>query len=207
METAVVWFRDDLRVTDNPTLADAVTAADEVVPLYVFDPRRRGETQYGTEKLAPHRARFCRESVADLRASLRERGGELLVRDGRPEDVVPGVADAVGAGAVFAQTKPATEELEREYAVRGALPEDVAFRRRWTHTLYHINDLPTRYDRVDDTFTPWRKEVERGAEVRNPVPAPETVAAPRSVSYPPLKRWACRWTPVLPTRRRRTPRQ
>jgi deoxyribodipyrimidine photo-lyase len=184
METAVVWFRDDLRVDDNPTLADALAAAEEVVPLSVFDPRASGETRYGTEKCGAHRTRFRLESVADLRGSLRERGGELFVRKGHVEDIVPAVARAVDADAVFAQTKPATEELEAEYAVRDALPDSVDFRRRWTHTLYHINDLPTRYDRIDDTFTPWRKEVEDGAAVRDPVPAPETVPAPDSVPSP-----------------------
>jgi len=178
METAVVWFRDDLRVTDNPTLRDALGDADEVVPVYVIDPRGRGETRYGTEKCGSHRARFRRESVLDLRASLRERGGELFVRRGRPESVVPGVADRVGAGAVYAQTKPATEEFQREYGVREALPGNVAFERRWTHTLYHVTDLPTPCDRIDDTFTPWRKEIEDGAEVRDPVTAPETVPTP-----------------------------
>jgi len=178
LETAVVWFRDDLRVTDNPTLDDAVADAEEVVPLYVVDPRRRGETRYGTEKRGPHRARFRRESLLDLRASIRDRGGELFVRRGRPESVVPEVADRVGAGAVYAQTKPATEEVQREYDVREALPDPVAFERRWTHTLYHITDLPTPYDRIEDTFTPWRKEVEDGAEVREPVAPPETVPTP-----------------------------
>jgi len=178
MNTAIVWFRDDLRVDDNPTIADAVVDAGAVVPVYVTDPRRRGETRYGTDKRGPFRAKFRRESLLDLRTSLRERGGDLLVRAGRVETVVPDLVEQVDADAVYAQTKPATEELEREYAVREALPADVSFERRWTHTLYHIDDLPTPYDRIDDTFTPWRKEVERGASVRDPVAAPATVPTP-----------------------------
>ena len=178
MDTAVVWFRDDLRVEDNPTLADAVNAAGSVVPLYVFDPRRREESQYGPDKMGGHRAQFRRESVADLRESLRDRDGELVVREGLVEEVVPAIVDRTGADTVFAQTKPATEEIEREHAVRESLPEDVDLERRFTHTLYHLNDLPTPYDRLDDTFTPWRKEVESHATIRDPVPAPERVPTP-----------------------------
>ena len=178
METAVVWFRDDLRVEDNPTLADAVAAAEHVVPVYVFDSRRRADSQYGPAKMGTHRAQFRRASVEDLRDSLRERGGELAVREGLVEEVVPSIVQAVDADAVFAQTKPATEEIEREQAVRETLPESVDFQRRFTHTLYHINDLPTPYDRIDDTFTPWRKEVEDNATVRDPVAAPESVSTP-----------------------------
>ena len=178
MDTAIVWFRDDLRVRDNPTLADAVAAAATVVPVYVFDPRRRGETRYGTEKRGPHRSEFRIESVHDLRRSLRERGGDLFVREGAVEELVPELADRVGAGAVFTQTKPATEELRAERAVRDALPEGSRLERRWTHTLYHLDDLPTRYDSIDDTFTPWRKDVERAASVREPVATPTEVPTP-----------------------------
>ncbi|MFO7925924.1 DASH family cryptochrome [Natronomonas sp.] len=178
MGTAIVWFRDDFRLEDNATLTDAIAASDEVVPVYVADPRRRGETRYGTRKRGSIRAKFRRESLADLRTSLRERGGDLCIRNGRVEEVVPALAERVDAEAVYAQTKPATEELSRETAVGNALPGDVAFERRWTHTLYHIDDLPTPYDRMEDTFTPWRKGVEKGASVRDPVSAPETIPTP-----------------------------
>jgi deoxyribodipyrimidine photo-lyase len=166
-------------VRDNPTLADAVAAADRVGPTYTFDPRRRGESEYGPPKAAPHRSRFRREAVVDLRDALRERGGDLLVRTGRPEDVVPAVAAEAGADAVFAQTEPATEELSAERAVQKALAgSEVDFERRWTHILYHVDDLPTPYDAIDDTFTPWRKTVEVEAAVREPVAAPESVPTP-----------------------------
>jgi len=62
MDTAVVWFRDDLRVDDNPTLVDAVAAADRVVPVYVADPRRQGPTQYETDK----RGRFGLDFVVKV---------------------------------------------------------------------------------------------------------------------------------------------
>ena len=182
-ETAVVWFRDDLRVTDNPTLADAVVTADRVVPLYVIDPRQRARSRYGPvgSTLAPARAQFRLAALEDLRASLQDRGGDLVVRQGAVESVVPEVASAVEADAVYAQTKPATEELSAEHAVREALPSSVDFERRWTHTLYHINDLPTPYDQINDTFTPWRKRVEREAPVRDPRPAPETIVVPSAL--------------------------
>ncbi|EMA47166.1 DASH family cryptochrome [Halobiforma nitratireducens] len=178
MDTAVVWFRDDLRLTDNPTLSRALEAAERIVPVYVFDPRRRGETQYDTPKLGPHRARFRRESVLDLRTRLRERDGDLLVETGHVEDVIPELVDRYDAAAVYAQTKPATEERSRERAVRRALPGDVDLRSQWTHTLFHPEDLPTAVDRIDDTFTPWRHEVEAEATPRKPAPAPESVPTP-----------------------------
>ncbi|SNZ15258.1 deoxyribodipyrimidine photo-lyase (single-stranded DNA-specific) [Natronoarchaeum philippinense] len=179
MDTAVIWFRDDLRVDDNPTLVDALGDADVVVPLYVFDPRHRGETRYGTEKIGGHRARFRRESVTDLRASLRARGGDLVVRSGRADEVVPAIVHDVGADAMYAQTTPGTEERDAEAKVREALPEHTAFHTRVTHTLYHPDDLPTPPSQIEDTYTPWRKDVEGSdAAVRDPLDPPERVPTP-----------------------------
>ncbi len=178
METAVVWFRDDLRLTDNPTLTAAIEAADEVVPVVVVDPRRRGDTRYGPPKLGSHRARFRLESVRDLRESIRARGGELFVREGEPATVVSELAEEVGASAVYAQTKPTTEERADTEAVRAALPDEITFHGHWTHTLYHPEDLPTPVEGIDDTFTPWRHEVEDDTPIRDPIDPPESIRTP-----------------------------
>ena len=179
MSTAVVWFRDDLRVHDNEPLALAAHHHDEVVPLYTFDPRQYAEGMFGLPKKGPHWARFRRESVLDLRESLRALGGELLVRHGDPETVVPEVAEAYGADAVHCQTKAGTEELATENTVRARLAaDDVSLERSWTHTLYHLHDLPDPADEMQDTFTPWRKSVERGASVRDSIATPEHVPTP-----------------------------
>ena len=76
MRTAVVLFTRDLRVHDNPALAAACANAEQVVPLFVLDPALAG--------LSPNRDRFLHQGLADLRETLRDRGGDLVVRDRRP---------------------------------------------------------------------------------------------------------------------------
>jgi deoxyribodipyrimidine photo-lyase len=175
--TTVLLFREDLRVHDNPALLAA--SKDDLVPVYVFDKRDYGKTRYGTEKTGRHRARFLRESVKDLRSSLRELGGDLAVRHGRTEEVVAETISRYDADEVVFQTKPATEEFEREQAVRSAAESEGAETRTlWTHTLHHINDLPVQPQEMDDTFTPWRKTVEGKDEPRETVTAPEGIETP-----------------------------
>lgn len=165
LAASLVWFRDDLGVTDNPTLADAVDSSGVVIPPYIFDSRDQNETQYGTAKCGPHPTAFRRESVQDLRASLRDLGGSLIVRQGRPEDILPELPTQTDAEAVSAQTKPATEEGQREQRVRDAPPEAVSFEDPWTHTLYHLAALPRPVEEMEDTFTPWHT-VDRNSAVR-----------------------------------------
>jgi deoxyribodipyrimidine photo-lyase len=177
-DTALVRFHTDLRVHDNGALARTVDA-DRVLPVYCFDPREFEQSEYGPAKTGPYRARFLRESVRDLRESLRDLGGDLAVRHGEPESVIPDLAAEHGADRVCFETKPATEE----YAVEGALVDalgdrGIAAERTWGKTLYHIEDLPTDVDEIDDTFTPWREEVEREATVRDTHPMPDSIRTP-----------------------------
>jgi deoxyribodipyrimidine photo-lyase len=180
-DTAIAWFRRDLRCHDNPALA-AAADADELLPVYVFDPRRYGTADYGGhasftyEKTGGHRARFRAEAVADLRSRLRAEGSDLAVRHGRPERILPDLADAVDADAVYVHDYPAPEERAVREGVGAALPADL--RRRWGHTLYHPADLPVPPGDVADTYTPFRKRVEREASVRDPLDPPTVPPRP-----------------------------
>jgi deoxyribodipyrimidine photo-lyase len=95
MDTAIVLFTRDLRLHDNPALHQARDRARQVVPLFVADPALDA-----TER-SPNRARFLAESLADLRQALRERGADLVLREGDPAAEVIRLAAEVNAGAVY----------------------------------------------------------------------------------------------------------
>ena len=90
----LVVFTRDLRVHDHPALR-AAGAAGEVVPLFVFD-----DTILSGRFNRPNRTRFLLESLADLDAALRERGGRLVTRRGDWTAEVARVAGTTGATAV-----------------------------------------------------------------------------------------------------------
>ena len=92
MDTAIVVFTRDLRLHDNPALHQACVRARQVVPLFVIDPAIAAP---------PNRARFLAESLADVRASLRERGADLVLRRGDPAAEVIRLATKVHATAVY----------------------------------------------------------------------------------------------------------
>ena len=164
---------------------DAGDEQRHVIGVYAFDPRLYDERAFGGrdsfrfQKTGAHRAQFRREAVADLRERLRALGSELVVRRGRAESVVSAVAEAVEADRVAFHTFPTPEEMAVENAVKRDLRRiDAETRRAWGHTLYHIEDLPTEYTRIDDTYTPFRQAVESGATVRDPLPTPDGLSLP-----------------------------
>jgi deoxyribodipyrimidine photo-lyase len=88
--TAVVWFRRDLRLSDNPALVQAVSEADDVVGVFCLDPAL----------LRPAGAPRVAFLVRSLRALDASMGGTLVVRRGNPVDVVPALAAEVDAASV-----------------------------------------------------------------------------------------------------------
>jgi hypothetical protein len=96
MRLAIMLFTRDLRLQDNPALDAAVGRAQAVVPLFVFDDRL-----IAGPLAAPSRVRFLLEALTDLRAALRERGGDLIIRRGDPVTEVIGLARDTEAEGVF----------------------------------------------------------------------------------------------------------
>jgi deoxyribodipyrimidine photo-lyase len=76
--TALALFTRDLRVRDNPVLDAATAGSTKVVPLFVFDRDMLARTSHGR----PNRFGFLCQSLMDLDGSLRDRGGQLIVRRG-----------------------------------------------------------------------------------------------------------------------------
>jgi deoxyribodipyrimidine photolyase len=95
MSTAIVLFTRDLRVHDHAALTAATTQYEQVIPLFVLDEEllRAAST--------PNRVSFLLGSLRALRASLRELGGDLVVRRGDVVTEVVRTASSSGAKALF----------------------------------------------------------------------------------------------------------
>ncbi|MGL6049170.1 MAG: deoxyribodipyrimidine photo-lyase, partial [Aeromonas salmonicida] len=61
----LVWFRNDLRLADNPALRHACAEAGEVAALFVISP-----TQWQQHKMAPIRQQFLLAQVDELGRAL-----------------------------------------------------------------------------------------------------------------------------------------
>lgn len=109
MSTSVWWIRRDMRLSDNKAL-QAAAAEGDVVALFVHDP------VFDTAGAA--RREFM---MANLRALDAATGGALVLRRGRPEDVVADVARATGATSVHIASDFAPYGARRDARVRAAL--------------------------------------------------------------------------------------
>lgn len=157
----LVWFRNDLRVIDHEPL---LTAAEEGEPvgLYCFDPRHFENTPYGFPKTDSIRAQFLIESVRELREKLK---GRLLVRFGKPEEVIPGLVDKLDIAELYYHEEVTEEETTVERKLQKAL--DIPMFGFRGHELYHPDDLPVDAEAIPDVFTQFRKKLEKQSSVRD----------------------------------------
>jgi deoxyribodipyrimidine photo-lyase len=141
-----MWFRRDLRLQDHPALAAAADAG-RVVALFVLDDALRRPS--GAPRLA-----FLYRSLRDLDAKLRENGGELVLRRGKPENVVPAVARDAGAASVHISADFGPYGAKRDERVAAALGEVPLVR---TDSAYAV--VPGRIVKSDGkpfrVFTPF----------------------------------------------------
>jgi len=109
--TTLLWFRRDLRLHDLPPLLEAASGNSEVLACYVLDPRL--EAAAGARRL-----QFLGDSLRALNEAL---DGRLFVTRGRPEERVPQICAAIGAGAVHISAEFTPFGIRRDRVVAAEL--------------------------------------------------------------------------------------
>ena len=93
---AIVWFRQDLRLCDNPALAAAVAAKVPIMPVFVLDDAAAGAWKAGGASRW-----WLHKSLEALARDLAKRGSRLILRLGQAETILPALVAETGARSVF----------------------------------------------------------------------------------------------------------
>lgn len=176
----IVWFRNDLRIHDNVTLLSAVENAKEVIPLYCFDPRSFEHVEINIKKTGKFKTKFLIQSVDNLRLNLKNLGSNLVLRIGKPEDIVPQLVTELAVDAIYYSEEVTSEEkvvaqnLEKACWKNGI--EMVSF---WQSTLFHVEDLPFPINQLPEVFTQFRKACEKQVNIRKCLPSSRIINFPK----------------------------
>jgi deoxyribodipyrimidine photo-lyase len=169
-DTILIWLRNDLRLHDHRPLQEALQKSRPVM-VYCVDPRQFGTTAMGFAKTGVFRSQFLLESLADLRENLKKLGSDLVVRLGKPEDILPALVAETKAKAIHYHGEVGSEEVQVELSVEDSTGVDCyAY---WGHTLYSLDELPFDMTDVPELFTKFRKAVENEADVERAIASPK----------------------------------
>lgn len=182
---SLVWFRDDLRIADNPALSAAVAAGGPVVALFVLD-----EVSPGVRALGGAARWWLHHSLQSLREALADLDVQLVLLRGPAETVVQQAADRAGAGAVFWNRRYGPAEREVDAALKERLRAEGRTVRSFAGSLLHEPwTVTTGAGGPYRVFTPFWRACLRLPAPRAPLPVPSRAVAPARAARR-------RWTPT-----------
>jgi deoxyribodipyrimidine photo-lyase len=182
---SIVWFRDDLRLSDHPALHAASKAQAPVVGVYVLDERTPGVRPPGGA------ARWwLAQSLRALQASLAKTGIKLVLRTGSPAKVIAGLARETGAGAVFWNEIAQAPQQAMAEQVAAALSEiGVGAERLPGDLLVPPSQIRNKENRGLRVFTPFWRRVQSLGDPPKPLPAPRKLPGVSELASDALEDW------------------
>jgi len=170
--TALIWFRNDLRVADNPALARAMSA-DKVVAIYIEEAgkvRQRG----GASRWWLH------HSLNALASDLAERGVRLELARGEATGIIPELVKSRGIDAVYWNRRYGPVEREIDAALKERLKRDgVEAESLAANVLVEPFEMQTGNGKPYSVYTPFWKQL-RQRDIATPLRRPnarEAIAA------------------------------
>lgn len=181
--SAIWWIRRDIRLTDNPALHAALEAGS-VLPLFILDP--------AFVKTSPRRRNFLYTGLHTLDQDLKKRGSYLVVRSGKPVDVLQKLCRETSAEAVFAEEDFTPYARSRDAQVSKVLPL------QWIsgQTVHHPNTILKPDGKPYTMFTPYSKRWKAHLTSIKVIPAPEKIDTPAGIQSESLSKFSN--TPLFP---------
>jgi deoxyribodipyrimidine photo-lyase len=169
----IVWFRQDLRLADNPALSAAVKAAP-VIPVFVLDDETPGAWKTGGA------ARWwLHHSLGALAADIVKRGGTLTLRRGVAQDVIDGLARETNAQAVYWNRCYEPFAVARDTAIKQALEaRGIGARSFNASLLVEPWDVKTGNGGPFKVFTPFWRVASASIDDAKLLPTPKTISCP-----------------------------
>lgn len=169
-KTALVWFRQDLRLTDNPALHHAVQQGYKIIPLYIHDPEDAGDWAHGEAA-----DWWVYKSLQSLNESL---SGKMAFRKGRAKSTLEKILDENSIAAVFWNRCYEPWRIARDKDIKAMLKDKGLDVETFNGSLLWEPWVPLKEDGTPyRVFTPFYRKgcLQNSPEPDAPLPAPENI--------------------------------
>lgn len=167
----LVWFRNDLRVSDNQSLSLACKK-EKVIAVYCLDPELLAKGPYGFRRMEKYRVKFLLESLQTLQQNLLSLNITLLICLEKPKDILPSLIEKYAINQVYLQKEWTRNELYELAQVKQQCTK-IKFIESYDQFLFHPADLPyAEVSNIPDVFTTFRKKCEKYSKVRPAISRP-----------------------------------
>ncbi len=171
---SIVWFRQDLRLADNPALHHALKCGHPVLPVFIHSPGEEEPWQPGGASKW-----WLHQSLQALGETLAACGSRLIIRRGPALDVLRKLVMETGATGVFWNRRYEPAIIARDAKVKEALRGDGLDVESFNGALLHEPwEIRNKSGKPFQVFTPFWKTCMEQAGTNAPLPTPVTLNAP-----------------------------
>lgn len=183
----VVWFRNDLRLSDHRALAAAVAAGAPLVLIYILDDDTPGRWKMGAASRW-----WLDKSLTALADAIAQRGGTLILRRGVTTKILPALVSECDARAVYFSRAYEPFAVALEDKLKPIFDKaDVAFKRYGGALLREPEDVRTKTGDVYKVYTPFWKALSADFTPAKPLAAPkEILPFKKKIASERLRDWA-----------------
>ncbi len=169
----LVWFRQDLRLADNPALHAAVATGAPLIALYILDTETPGLRGRGAASLW-----WLHHSLGSLKAALRHIGGDLILRRGNPKAILEELNSTNGIQNIFWNRLYESHARARDAQIKADLSaQGISVQSFNGSLLFEPWHVKTKTGGTPKTFTSfWRNAVAQNT-VDPVLPAPRRLNA------------------------------
>lgn len=204
MQSLLLWFRRDLRLSDNPALRAAVDRARTVIPVYIHAPEEEGDWAPGAASRW-----WLHESLRALQAELASKGSRLIIRAGPTREALAALLAETGADGVVWNRLYEPAVVDRDRRIKQWLRHE-GYRAESFRGALLVEpwEMRTGKGQPYRVFTPFWRALARRGDPAAPLPRPRILRPPdgwplseplEGLDLPPRVRWdrklARHWTP------------
>lgn len=173
MTLAIVWFRQDLRLADNPAFFEACRSCQQVIPVFIDDPTPNTLSQLGAASRV-----WLHHSLASLDKDLQSKAGRLVLRQGQALTVLQDLIKATGATYLFWNRCYDPASLARDTEIKALLKDQVQVQSFNAALLREPWQVLKNDGQAYKVYTPFWKALLKTGIVQTLLPKPSVIPAP-----------------------------
>jgi len=174
---ALVWFRQDLRLQDNPALYHACETYPHVLPIYIHELSEQQSWPMGAASQW-----WLHHSLAALDATLRQHHTQLIIRQGNSLAALQTLINQTGATAVYWNRCYEPASIERDTQIKAALQhQGITVKSFNAGVLHEPWTVKTQAAKPYQVFTPFWKACQKLEPPAAPLPQPPQLNCPSAL--------------------------
>lgn len=149
------WFRRDLRINDNHALFEAIQTQRPLIGIFIFDSIILDDLEDKNDA----RVSFIHQELIKLKSIFQSKGGDLIVRCGKPEEIWPDLCQRFESYDVYANEDYEPYALQRDDRINTFLQVHGGKLHTYTdHIVFHPKEILKPDGTPYTVFTPFSKK-------------------------------------------------